>query len=89
MNAPTHPDTTASVQNHSLRLSLLLHLLPGAIATIAYLILAPIGERLGLPSFLMLLVAAVFFALSSDMTIRSLDERPVRIKLPLTLSCSP
>ena len=67
MNAPTHPDTTASVQNHSLRLSLLLHLLPGAIATVAYLILAPIGERLGLPSFLMLLVAAVFFALSFEL----------------------
>jgi membrane protease YdiL (CAAX protease family) len=46
---------------------MLLHLLPGALATIAYLILAPIGERLGFPSFLVLLLAAVCFALSFEL----------------------
>ena len=68
MNASIHPaDTAVSIQDHSLRLSMLLHLLPGAVATVAYLVLAPIGERLGLPSFLMLMVAAVFFALSFEL----------------------
>jgi membrane protease YdiL (CAAX protease family) len=67
MREPTRPGTPVAIRQHSLKLSLLLHLLPGAVATIAYLILAPIGERLGLPSFLMLLVAAVFFALSFEL----------------------
>ena len=67
MDVPALSRTPESVQHHSLKLSLLLHLLPGAFATVAYLILAPIGERLGAPSFLMLLLAAALFALPFEL----------------------
>ena len=67
MDVPALSRTPESVEHHSLKLSLLLHLLPGAFATVAYLILAPIGERLGAPSFLMLLLAAALFALPFEL----------------------
>ena len=67
MDVTARSRTPESVQHHSLKLSLLLHLLPGAFATVAYLILAPIGERLGAPSFLMLLLAAALFALPFEL----------------------
>ena len=67
MDVPAHSRTSESVEHHSLKLSLLLHLLPGAFATVAYFILAPVGERLGAPSFLMLLLAAALFALPFEL----------------------
>jgi len=67
MDVRVYSRAPEDAQHHSLKLSVLLHLLPGAFATVAYFILAPVGERLGAPSFLMLLLAAVLFALPFEL----------------------
>jgi membrane protease YdiL (CAAX protease family) len=64
MSEPVCDEQKEPMAQHSLKRTLFLHLFPGALATAAYLVLVPVGERLGLPSFLMLMVAAVLFALS-------------------------
>lgn len=67
MNRVDHHGAPTDVECHSLRKSLILHLLPGALATTGYLLLAPLGQSLGLPSFLMLMVAAILLALPLEL----------------------
>ena len=57
MNQSTVANTKANVEQHSLVRSIVLHLLPGVLILLFYLITAPLAERLGFPSGTALFVA--------------------------------
>ncbi len=48
----------ADAEQHSLRRSIVLHLLPGALLLVWFAITGPVAERLGAPAFLALMVGA-------------------------------
>lgn len=54
--------TNTEVQQHSLVQSIGLHLLPGVLTTVAYIILAPLLMAQGYPALLAILLAALFVA---------------------------
>ena len=57
------------IEQHSFFLSIILHLIPGAIATTLYVILAPVLNPLGLPSILTFLIIAVLIVIPFELGI--------------------
>jgi uncharacterized protein len=66
---PDAPSATSDFppDQHTLGRSILLHLLPGALILVAYLVLYPLTAALGLPSLVALLLAVVVAAIPSQL----------------------
>lgn len=69
MNPQNQINNPLQIEQHSVFLSIILHLFPGAIATILYFILVPILNPLGLPSILVFLLVAVLIVIPFELGI--------------------